>query len=187
MKNPFLRVRIFGAIGGAGYLLSSYALADVTIQQQSVFDLSIVKAHSESTEYTTSDKQRRESALHCEGFMSLLCGNSQSGEIIRLDRDVQWTLQPKKKEYLETPFLTAAQRLELQQQAQATLEKMKQCPARPQQTAPGPDQSKCQMSPPVLASRQSMISWSALRWNRINLPCATTGPLKPWPILASST
>jgi hypothetical protein len=148
MQNTFLRVRILGAIGGAGYLLSSYALADVTIQQQSVFDLSIVKAHSESTEYTTSDKQRRESALHCEGFMSLLCGNSESGEIIRLDRDVQWTLQAKKKEYLETPFLTAAQRLELQQQAQATLEKMKECPAKPQQTAPGPDQSKCQMSPP---------------------------------------
>jgi len=76
----------------------------VTIQQQSVFDLSIIKAHSESTEYATSDKQRRESALHCEGLMSLLCGNSESGEIIRLDRDVQWTLQPKKKEYLERPF-----------------------------------------------------------------------------------
>jgi len=157
MNNPFLRMRIFGVIGGAGYLLSSYALADVTIQQQSVFDLNIIKAHSESTEYTTSDKQRRESALHCEGFISLLCGNSESGEIIRLDRDVQWTLQPKKKEYLETPFLSAAQRLELQQQAQVTLEKMKRCPAKPQQTAPGPDQSKCQMSPPQFNVQQTEL------------------------------
>ena len=157
MNNPFLRMRIFGVIGGAGYLLSSYALADVTIQQQSVFDVSIIKAHSESTEYTTSDKQRRKSALHCEGFMSLLCGNSESGEIIRLDRDVQWTLQPKKKEYLETPFLSDAQRLELQQQASAVLEKMKQCPAKPQQTAPGPDQSKCQMSAPQFNVQQTEL------------------------------
>lgn len=156
MTGPFLSIRILWVVvGGAGYLLSSFALADVTIQQQSVFDFSVIKAHSESTEYTTSDKQRRESALHCEGFMSLLCGNSESGEIIRLDRDLQWTLQPKKKEYLETPFLTAAQRLELQQQAQATLEKMKQCPSKPQQTAPGPDQSKCQMSPPQFNVQQT--------------------------------
>lgn len=156
MNNLLLKARILGVIGGIGcLLLGGYALADVTIQQQSVFDFSIIKAHSESTEYTTSDKQRRESALHCEGFMSLLCGNSESGEIIRLDRDVQWSLQPKKKEYLETPFLTAAQRLELQQQAQATIEKMKQCPAKPQQTAPGPDQSKCQMSPPQFNVQQT--------------------------------
>jgi hypothetical protein len=157
MENRLERTRLFGIIGGAGYLLSSYTLADVTIQQQSVFDLSIIKAHSESTEYTTSDKQRRESTLHCEGFMSLLCGNSESSEIIRLDRELQWTLQPKKKEYLETPFLSAAQRLALQQQAMAALEKMKQCPSKSQQTAPGPDQSKCQMSPPQFSVQQTEL------------------------------
>jgi hypothetical protein len=155
VKNPFLKARTLGAVGMGACLISGYALADVTIQQQSVFDFSIIKAHSESVEYTTSDKQRRETALHCEGFMSLLCGNTESGEITRLDRDVLWTLQPKKKEYLETAFLTPAQRLELQQQTQATLDKMKQCPAKPQQTAPGPDQSKCQMSPPQFSVQQT--------------------------------
>ena len=34
--------------------------------------------------------------------MSLLCGNAQGGEIVRLDRDVEWTLEPKKQEYRET-------------------------------------------------------------------------------------
>ena len=55
--------------------------ADVTIQQQSTFDLSAIKAHGSSTEYTTADKQRRDSDFHCEGFMSMLCGNAQSADI----------------------------------------------------------------------------------------------------------
>jgi len=80
--------------------------------------------------------------------MALLCANAQSGEIIRLDRDLEWNLEPKKQEYRETPFMTAAQRQAAMQEAQATLEKMKQCPAAPQSTAPAPNTSKCQMSPP---------------------------------------
>ena len=122
--------------------------ADVTIEEQSTFDFSIIKAHSTLTEFTTSDKQRRDNAVHCEGFMALLCANAQSGEIVRLDRDVEWNLEPKKQEYRETPFMTAAQRQAAMQEAQATLDKMKQCPAAPQSTAPAPNTSKCQMSPP---------------------------------------
>jgi len=133
----------------ASCMISGSALADVTIQQQSVFDLSIFKARSDTTEYFTVDKQRRDSVFHCEGLMSLACGNSETDEIIRLDRDVQWNLTPKKKEYRETPFMTPAQRQEQMLELQAELDKMKQCPAAPQpQTAPAPDQSKCQMSPP---------------------------------------
>ncbi len=130
-----------------GTVLPSAARADVTIEEQSTFDVTIIKAHGTATELTTTDKQRRDSTMHCEGFMSLLCGNAQSGEIIRLDRDVQWSLEPKKQEYRETPFLTPAQRLAGEQEAQAMLEKMKQCPAA-RNTAPGPDTSKCQMTPP---------------------------------------
>jgi len=122
------------------------ARADVTIEQQTTFDLAIIRAHGTATEYTTTDKQRRDSDLHCEGFMSMLCGNAQSGEIVRLDKDVSWALEPKKKAYRETPFLTAAQRQAAEQQAQAMMEKMKQCPAM-QRTSSGPDTSKCQMSP----------------------------------------
>jgi hypothetical protein len=130
------------------------ARADVTIEEQTTFDFAIIKAHGTATEYTTADKQRRDSDLHCEGFMSLLCGNTQSGEIIRLDRDVQWALEPKKKEYRETPFLTPAQRQAAEQQAQAMMAKMKQCPAA-QSTAPAPDTSKCQMSPPKFDVKQT--------------------------------
>ena len=79
--------------------------------------------------------------------MSLLCGNTQSGEIIRLDRDLTWSLEPKKREYRENPFMTAAQRQAAEQQVQAMMEKMKQCPAATQTTAPGPNTSKCEMTP----------------------------------------
>jgi len=146
--------RTLGALAPAFIALASAALstpgsarADVTIQEQSTFDLSVIKANGTSTELTTADKQRRDSTLHCEGFMSLLCGNAQSGEIIRLDRDLEWHLEPKKQEYRETPFLTPAQRQAAEQEAQAMMEKMKQCPAA-HNTAPGPDTSKCQMQPP---------------------------------------
>jgi hypothetical protein len=130
------------------------ACADVTIEQQTTFDFSIIKAHGAQTEYTTSDKQRRDSDLHCEGFMSLMCGNAQSADIIRLDRDVQWVLEPKKKEYRETAFPTAAQRQAAEQQMQASLEKMKQCPATQQRSAPGPDTSTCEMSPARVEVKQ---------------------------------
>jgi hypothetical protein len=133
---------------------SGAARADVTIEEQSTFDLSIIKAHGTSTELTTADKQRRDSTLSCEGFMSLLCGNTQSGEIVRLDRDLTWSLEPKKQEYRETPFATAAQRQAAEQQVQAMMEKMKQCPAVKQNAAPGPNTSKCDMTPPKFDVRQ---------------------------------
>jgi hypothetical protein len=129
-------------------------LADVTVQQQTVFDFSLMKMHGNSTEYTTTDKQRRDSDFRCEGFMSWICGNPQSAEIVRLDRNVQWTLEPKKKQYRETAFMTEAERQAAQQQAQQMMEKMKQCPAMQQGGSSAPDTSKCEMSPPKVSVKQ---------------------------------
>jgi hypothetical protein len=128
--------------------------ADVTVEQQTTFDLAFIKAHGTSTEYTTTDKQRRDTDLHCEGFMSMVCGNAQSGDIIRLDRDLTWELEPKKKEYREIPFPTAAQRQAAAQQAQENLQKLKQCPVAQQPTA-APDTSKCEMSAPKVDVKQT--------------------------------
>jgi hypothetical protein len=127
------------------------ARADVTIQQQTIFDLAVIKAHGTSTESTTSDKQRRDTELHCEGFWSLMCGNAQSGEIVRLDKDLRWTLDPKNKSYQESPFPTPAQRAEAERKLKEMMEKIKQCPAMQQQAAaPGPDTSKCEMTAPSI-------------------------------------
>jgi hypothetical protein len=107
--------------------------------------------HGTRTESITTDKRRSESDMHCEGLMSMVCGDTQTGDIIRLDRDVEWALEPKKREYRETPLpqLAAAR-----QEAQATLEKINQCPAVAQQPAPAPDTSKCEMSPPRFDVKQ---------------------------------
>ncbi|HVN45547.1 MAG TPA: hypothetical protein VMT66_09850 [Steroidobacteraceae bacterium] len=128
--------------------------ADVTIQQQTQFDFVLIKSHGSRTELITPDKRRSDSEMHCEGLMSMFCGNSQSAQIIRLDRNLEWALEPKKREYRETPLPTAAQILAARQEAQAMMEKVKQCPAMTQRSPPGPDTSKCEMSPPRVDVKQ---------------------------------
>jgi len=145
-SHPFGRLILTLA---AAAVVPGAAYADVTVQQQSIFDLAVIKMHMSTTELTSTDKQRRDSEVRCDGFMSLLCGNGQNGDIVRLDKDVNWSLDPKKKQYRETAFPTPAQRQVAAQQAQVLMEKMKSCPV-PRNTTAAPDTSKCQMSPPSL-------------------------------------
>jgi len=152
IHRPALALAAALGVASAGLALPAHA--DVTIQQNASFDFMIVKAHSTSTEYTTADKQRRDSNLHCEGLLSIACGNAQSGEIVRLDKDLSWSLDPAKKTYRETRFMTEAERQAMQARAQAMLDKMKQCPM-PAQKSQGPDVSKCQMSQPKVDVKQT--------------------------------
>jgi len=138
---------VLAGLAGLAAGLVPAARADVTVQERSTFDFTIIKAQGTTTELTTADKQRRDSDFHCEGFMSLFCGNTQSAEITRLDREVTWALEPKKKEYRETRFPTAAEREAAAQEAQALIEKMKQCPAPKTTTTAAPDTSHCEMTP----------------------------------------
>lgn len=134
--------------------LAAPVLADVTVQQETTMDLAMIRAHSSATEYTTSDKQRRDSETRCDGLMSLMCRNMASEHIVRLDRDLEWTLEPQKKEYLEHNLPTAAEREAAAAHARAVLEKLKSCPAV-QQSSSAPDTSKCEMSPPKLDEKQT--------------------------------
>src|SRR5450631_4893283 len=128
-------------------LAATTAWADVTITQATTFDLAVIKAHGNKTERISMEKARTDTETHCEGFMSLLCGNQKSGEIIRLDKDLTWELQPDKKSYLEKPFPTPEQIAEAKQRIEKIVQQMKSCPQTP--TAPkAPDTSKCDMSPP---------------------------------------
>jgi hypothetical protein len=64
---------------------------------------------------------------------------------------VTWTLEPDKKRYRETPFLTPEELAAMRARMQANLEKMRSCPvSQKQQQAQPVDQSKCQMSPPKI-------------------------------------
>src|SRR5215470_3945419 len=119
----------FASLAVVALMLPRPGHADVTIQQQTQFDFAIIKSYGTRTELTSTDKRRSDSEMHCEGMMSMFCGNSQSGEIIRLDRNVEWALEPKKMEYRETPLPPAEQLLAAPQEAQAIMEKVKQCPA----------------------------------------------------------
>jgi len=123
------------------------AAADVTVSETSTFDLAIIKAHGAKTEHISGDKGRTDNEMHCEGMMSLLCGNQKSGEITRLDKDLIWDLEPDKKSYLEKPFPTPEQIAEAQQRVAAAMEKLKSCPQQPAART-APDTSKCDMSPP---------------------------------------
>ncbi len=128
------------------------ALADVSVEQQTSMSIAGMNIDVHSVERTSTDKQRRDSTTQCHGFLALFCHNVQGGEIVRLDKQLEWRLDPKDKTYTERAFPTAEQRAMAQQKIQETLEKMKQCPApQSQKTAQtGPDTAHCQMSPPVV-------------------------------------
>src|SRR5665213_2414882 len=127
-------------------IASAAARADVTVQQQMTMNLASIKVSSTTVERTVSDKQRKDVETRCGGFMSMLCGDAKSGEIVRLDRQVDWQLQPKKQLYQETQFPTAEERALAQQKLQETLDRMKQCMPQQQNAAPAADTSGCDLS-----------------------------------------
>jgi hypothetical protein len=129
------------------------AHADVTVQQKLTLNVGgAFDIDTTTTEYTSLDRQRRDSQVHCGGFMSMFCGKANSDEITRLDRGVQWHLTPAKKTYLETTLPTAADRAAARAHMQEIMAKLQQCQAQqPQpQAQPAVDKSKCDMSPPTV-------------------------------------
>jgi hypothetical protein len=148
MKNRLLSVIHAACLIAAG-TCSAIVQADVTITQKTNLDVaSLISSHGSSTFSLTADKQREDSESHCEGLMSIVCGNIQGGEIVRLDRDLSWRLEPKKKLYRETIFASPAELAEMRAKMQANLEKMQSCPVSQKQQPI--DKSKCQMSPPKI-------------------------------------
>jgi hypothetical protein len=156
-KRQIILHRLLGLAAAltAAVLPPAIARADVTETKTSTFNASIMKIHSTDTERYSGDKKRTDSDTRCEGFlMSRLCGDIKGGEIIRLDKDLTWTLEPAKKEYMERAFPTPEQRAEARQKAEEMMAKLKSCPTpTPQPTAP--DTSKCDMSPPKFEIKQT--------------------------------
>ena len=134
-------------------VLAPPAHADVTLGQKTSMNLGGINIDIASVERTSTDKQRSDSTVTCHGFLSLFCHDVEGGRIVRLDKQVEWELQPKKKLYSERPFPTAAQRAEAQERVQAAMEEMKKCPMPQAPSASrtsAPDTSQCQLSPAVL-------------------------------------
>jgi len=129
------------------------ARADVTVGQKTSMSLGAINMDIDSVERTSGDKQRNDSTVTCHGFLSLFCRDVEGGRIVRLDKQVEWELQPKKKLYSERPFPTPEQRAAAQKRLEAAMEEMKKCPLPQSQSASqtsAPDTSQCQLSSPVL-------------------------------------
>src|SRR5215469_4929816 len=91
------------------------ARADVTLGQKTSMSLGGINIDIDSMERTSADKQRNDSTVTCHGFLSLFCHDVAGGRIVRLDKQLEWELQPQKKLYSERPFPTAAARAAAQQ------------------------------------------------------------------------
>jgi len=149
VKKRIIGVLRTACLVASGLLGITAARADVTIEQKTTLDVaSMIKTHGSSTTNITSDKKREDSESHCEGMMSLVCGNVHGGEIVRLDRGLTWRLHPDKKTYAEEVFATPEQLTEMRARMQARLEKMRSCPVTQRQQPI--DKSKCEMSPPKI-------------------------------------
>ncbi len=146
--TPPLRPLLGLAVASALVALPAMtALADVTEMKTISLNSAIAKINSTDTERYAGDRKRNDTETRCEGFLlSMICGDVKGGEIVRLDKDLTWALEPAKKRYVEKPFPTPEQRAEARQKAAEMMEKLKSCPAAPRQNAP--DTSKCEMSPP---------------------------------------
>lgn len=128
--------------------------ADVTIEQKMTLDVaSVIRTHGSTTTNIVADKKREDTESHCEGMLSLVCGNVRGGEIVRLDRGLTWRLEPDKKSYREDIFATPEELAQMRAKMQARLEKMRSCPVSPRQQPI--DKSKCEMSPPKIDVRKT--------------------------------
>lgn len=153
----------------ASLMPAGRALADVTIQQETTIHASLVKAHGTSIDRIAGDKQRNERQFSCGGIMSMFCGHNTAVDIVRLDRGVTWSIEPKKKRYTEIPFPTPEERRAQREHEQAVLAKLNSCP-RPTPVASNVDSSQCEMSTPVFAVNKTqdvttLIGHSAQRTN----------------------
>jgi hypothetical protein len=138
----------------AGALGTTVVQADVTVEQKMTLDVaSVIRTHGSSTTSITPDKKREDTESHCEGMLSLVCGNVRGGEIVRLDRGLTWHLEPEKKSYREDIFATPEELAQLRAKMQARLEKMQSCPVSPRQQPI--DKSKCEMSAPKIDVRKT--------------------------------
>jgi hypothetical protein len=151
MHSASLRTMLLG-FTALGAMQS--ASADVTITQQTAFDFgSVVHTHGGNTSVYTDDKKRNDTDTHCEGLMSIVCGNLQGGDIVRMDRGITWVLDPKHKRYREEPFTTPEQIAAIKAQLNERMEKLKSCPTSQKQEPV--DKSKCKMSPPKFDVRKT--------------------------------
>jgi hypothetical protein len=130
-------------------ILTATAHADVTLEERmSVSGVGLMKmANMSGTTVTTiaGDRARADSTLQFESGLVRTFARGVGGpstQIVRLDQDKIYMLDPGKKTYTEVSF--ADQRAQMQQ----AMEQSRQAQASQQQAASGVDESQCEWSEP---------------------------------------
>ena len=133
----------------AGVLVSAAAQADVTMQEQmNLSGAGMMKMANMSGTTTTTisgNKARTESNMQFESGLMRTFARGAGGphvEIVRLDEDKIFSLNPTKKTYTETTFT------ERRAQMQQAMEQMNKSQASQQQATSGVDESECEWSDP---------------------------------------
>ena len=133
----------------AGVLVSAAAQADVTMQEQMTLGgagmMKMANMSGTTTTTISGNKARTESNMQFESGLMRTFARGAGGphvEIVRLDQDKIYSLDPKKKTYTETTF---AERRAMMQQA---MDRMNQSQAQQQQQTSGVDESECEWSEP---------------------------------------
>jgi len=133
----------------AGVLFGAAAQADVTMQEHMTLSgAGMMKmANMSGTTATTiaGDRARTESNMQFESAMMRTFARGAGGphvEIVRLDQDKIYSLDPKKKTYSETTFE------EMKARMQQAMEQMNKANGSQQQATSGVDESECEWSDP---------------------------------------
>ena len=132
----------------AGVLVSAAAQADVTMQEKMSLSgagmMKMANMTGTTTTVISGSRARTESNMTFESAMmrTFAPGSGNHIEIVRLEEDKIYSLDPKKKTYSETTF--AEQRAKMQQ----SMEQMNKSQAAQQQSTSGVDESECEWSDP---------------------------------------
>jgi hypothetical protein len=133
----------------AGVLVSAAAQADVTMQEQMNLSgagmMKMANMSGTTTTVISGDRARTESNMQFESGLMRTFARGAGGphvEIVRLDQDKIYSLDPKKKTYTETTF--ADMRAKMQQ----AMEAMQKGQASQAQATSGVDEEQCEWSEP---------------------------------------
>jgi len=133
----------------AGVLVSAAAQADVTMQEQMNLSgagmMKMANMSGTTTTVISGDRARTESNMQFESGLMRTFARGAGGphvEIVRLDQDKIYSLDPKKKTYTETTF--ADMRAKMQQ----AMDAMQKGQASQAQATSGVDEEQCEWSEP---------------------------------------
>lgn len=134
------------SLAAAG-LAAAHGWADVTVEQTTRLEgTGLMAAMNMSVTTTTAiagDRSRTDSEMKMDSrWMRMFAGGAGNADIVRLDRDMVYQLDTKKKRYSEISL--ADQRAEIQR----SMDQMRDAQESQQQGSSGVDESQCEWSEP---------------------------------------